>query len=206
MKQSTLNGCPGIAPFGMSTASFCTYPWTDFSHFSLARRFCLDEQSPANRATLQAADDGNTTEKPPGTIAAELTHFQGLLSLRTFFDNKGMLVDIAVSVSHPVLAVSDGQYQLRIHVSCLVFSRAPWSLLVNNSKHCLQPLKSLLIDKVGSRLSLTDVKELDSLNFAGLRDQLLAEGPLDVAWIKKASWGLRWAFSVVLHDLLMYRP
>lgn len=58
---------------------------------------------------------------------------------------------------------------------------------VDSSKDCLQPLKKLLLDRVGSTLSAGDLKELDSLNFAGLRDQLLAEGPLDVAWIKKAS-------------------
>lgn len=61
---------------------------------------------------------------------------------------------------------------------------------VDTSKDFLQPLKKLLVDRVGSKLSAEDLKELDSLNFAGLRDQLLAVGPLDVTWIKKASWGL----------------
>lgn len=70
---------------------------------------------------------------------------------------------------------------------------------VNSSRDCLQPLKRLLLDKVGFKLSLENLKEVDSLNFAGLRDQLLAEGPLDVAWIKKASWGLDLAFAGLSH-------
>lgn len=60
-------------------------------------------------------------------------------------------------------------------------------LPADSSKDCLQPLRSLLLGRVGSKLSPGDLKDIDSLNFAGLRDQLLAEGPLDVAWIKKAS-------------------
>eukprot|EP00903_Cladosiphon_okamuranus_P019157 g17620.t1 len=58
---------------------------------------------------------------------------------------------------------------------------------VNSINDCLQPLKKLLLDRVGFKLSAGELKELDSLNFAGLRDQLLAEGPLDVAWIKKVN-------------------
>lgn len=58
---------------------------------------------------------------------------------------------------------------------------------VDDNRHCLQPLRSLLLDKVGSALSASALEEVDSLNFAGLRDKLLAEGALDVAWIKKAS-------------------
>ena len=69
---------------------------------------------------------------------------------------------------------------------CLTFL-ARWVPPADGSNDCLQPLKSLLLGRVGSKLSREDLKEIDSLNFAGLRDQLLAEGPLDVAWIKKAS-------------------
>lgn len=58
---------------------------------------------------------------------------------------------------------------------------------VDNDKQCLDPLKNLLLGRIGSRLSAAALEDIDSLNFAGLRDMLLAEGPLDVAWIKKAS-------------------
>eukprot|EP00752_Nemacystus_decipiens_P007727 g6908.t2 len=58
---------------------------------------------------------------------------------------------------------------------------------VDSGKDRLRPLKRLLIDRVGTKLSAGDLKELDSLNFGGLRDRLLAEGPLDVAWIKKVN-------------------
>lgn len=58
---------------------------------------------------------------------------------------------------------------------------------VDDSKHCLQPLKDLLLERGGARLSTDAMEEIDSMNFAGLRDRLLTIGPLDVAWIKKAS-------------------
>lgn len=60
-------------------------------------------------------------------------------------------------------------------------------LTVDSSKQCLEPLKNLLLGRIGSRLCAAAVEDIDSLNFAGLRDMLLAEGPLDVAWIKKVS-------------------
>eukprot|EP00904_Undaria_pinnatifida_P005032 jgi/Undpi1/1659/HiC_scaffold_11.g05049.m1 len=57
----------------------------------------------------------------------------------------------------------------------------------DDARHRLQPLKTLLLEKIGSNLSVTALKDVDSLDFAGLRDMLLAQGPLDVAWVKKVN-------------------
>lgn len=56
-----------------------------------------------------------------------------------------------------------------------------------DAKHCLEPLKTLLLDKIGSKLSAAALQDVDSLDFAGLRDKLLAQGPLDVSWVKKVN-------------------
>lgn len=69
---------------------------------------------------------------------------------------------------------------------------------VDSGKQRLEPLKSLLLGQIGSRLPAAAVEDIDSLNFAGLRDMLLAEGPLDVAWIKKASLRLNANLAPVL--------
>lgn len=63
-------------------------------------------------------------------------------------------------------------------------------LTVDTGKQCLEPLKNLLLDRIGSSLSTAAVEDINSSNFAGLRDMLLAEGPLDVEWIKRASLSL----------------
>ncbi|CAM9823767.1 unnamed protein product, partial [Ectocarpus sp. 8 AP-2014] len=56
-----------------------------------------------------------------------------------------------------------------------------------DKRDCLQPLESLLLEKVGSTLSPAALKDISSLDFAGLRDHLLAVAPLDVSWIKQVN-------------------
>lgn len=51
--------------------------------------------------------------------------------------------------------------------------------------HSLQPLRDLLLEKIGPGASARVVKDVYSKNFAGLRDDLLALGPLNVDWIKE---------------------
>lgn len=81
----------------------------------------------------------------------------------------------------------------------------PASLLagVADAKHCLQPLKSLLLDKIGSNLSAAALEDVNSLDFAGFRDKLLAQGPLDISWVKKAR---AWVRCSSLSELALLSP
>lgn len=67
--------------------------------------------------------------------------------------------------------------------------------MARHEEDSLEPLKSLLLRKLGPGTSAADLEGIDSLNFAGLREKLLDEAPLDVEWIKQASQGYKLEFE-----------
>lgn len=74
--------------------------------------------------------------------------------------------------------------------------------LGNDRADCLKPLRDLLLQRLESTPSVSTLQDVNSKNFAGLRDDLVALGPLDVDWIKKASKGFASGGDLVLHTLL----
>lgn len=78
---------------------------------------------------------------------------------------------------------------LRVVIAIFPEPRPLLPLAAHDTAACLQPLKELLLDRAGSSLSAAALSEINSMNFADLRDKLLTFGSLDVEWVKKVDRG-----------------
>ncbi|CAM9162976.1 unnamed protein product [Discosporangium mesarthrocarpum] len=58
---------------------------------------------------------------------------------------------------------------------------------VYTAEECLQPMRDLLLGHMGKTVPPHVLEEVNSKNFAALRDNLLALAPLDTEWVKKVN-------------------
>lgn len=169
----------------------------------------FDVQPPPNLVVCQAQQDGATGSKSSGMDVVETSgstiyilvcsvassygwyfRLYALLTVRNAIWSKEAGGPAFLSMSTLYFAYGNAGHPYVSHLSrgthCVIACARP-TLAADDMKYCLQPLRRLLLNKIGSSLSAAEMEDIDSSNFAGLRDKLLAEGPLDVAWIKKAS-------------------